>query len=217
MGIATIFISFLLIQISVGFVRPLNAPFGIKSLSSGGIMPEEQQQQPPQEQKSPQITSLPERISFRKRIMNAIATEPFFKGVTSAVIDDPDVAIVTAKILSYSFWFFIILVALGTIGVDTKPLLSLFSVAGITLGFSAKDFIANTFAGVFVLLTRPFERGDLISVGSLKGKVLSIDIRYMRLESFQDLSEILVPLSMVYNQVITIHQHSKTQHSDSNS
>lgn len=138
------------------------------------------------------------------------STETLFRGIVSTVINDPDTANLVSKILSYSFWIFLVLVIFGTLGVDTKPLLSLFSVAGITLGFAAKDFITNSFAGIFVLLTRPFERGDVISVGGMRGKVLSIDIRYMRLQHEESGNEMMVPLSMVYNQVITIHQQSQS-------
>lgn len=133
------------------------------------------------------------------------STQSVFYSITETVINDPDIANLVAKILSYSFWAFLALVIIGTIGVDTKPLLSLFGVVGVTIGFSAKDFISHSIAGIFILLTRPFERGSTISVGGLKGKVLSIDMRYVRLLSMQDRSEMLVPLSMVYNQVLTIH------------
>lgn len=144
--------------------------------------------------------------SFRKGLMLFTSTESLFRGIVSALINDPDTVVLVAKVLSYSFWIFFILVILGTLGVDTKPLLSLFSVAGITLGFAAKDFLTNCFAGIIILLTRPFERGNIISVGNMKGKVLSIDIRYMRLQKLEDGSEMLVPLSLVYNQVITFHE-----------
>lgn len=152
--------------------------------------------------------------SFRKGLMLFTSTESLFRGIVSKILDDPDTAILVAKVLSYSFWIFFILVVFGTLGVDTKPLLSLFSVAGITIGFAAKDFITNCFAGMIILFTRPFERGYIISVGGMKGKVLSIDIRYVRLQKVEDGSEMLVPLSMVYNQVITIHEPKSTETSN---
>jgi hypothetical protein len=44
-------------------------------------------------------------------------------------------------------------------------------------------------------------------VAGYRGRVLSADIRYLRLESLRgDRAEILVPLSLVYQSVITVEQ-----------
>lgn len=94
----------------------------------------------------------------------------------------------------------------GTVGIDTKPLISLVSILSLTIGFAAKDILTNTFAGIFILFTRPFKRGWVISVCGYRGRVLSTDIRYLRLESLKDRSEILVPLNLVYQNAIIVEQ-----------
>lgn len=133
-------------------------------------------------------------------------TQNFFEKFVRSIISDPDLTRLVAKAFSYGFWTFIVLILLGTIGIDTKPLLSLISVLGITIGFAAKDLIKNGFAGLFILFTRPFQRGDLILVGSFKGRVLSVDLRYVKLLSVDGKSEIMVPLSLVYGNAITIQK-----------
>ena len=122
------------------------------------------------------------------------------------VIDDPDALRVAVKILSTVIWAFIILSALGTVGFDTKPFLSLISVLGLTVGLSIKEILTNTFAGLLIILTSPFKRGWIISIGGFKGKVLSIDTRYVKLQNPRDKTEILVPLSLVYSSAIIIEQ-----------
>ncbi len=134
------------------------------------------------------------------------STESFFSIMFKVLISDPDLLGIFSKLASYSFWTFFLLSVLGTMGVDTKPLLSLVSVAGLTVGLAAKDIIANSFSGIFILLTRPFERDAVISVNGYKGKVLSMDMRYVRLQNLHDKGEVLLPLSMVYNNAITIEQ-----------
>ena len=77
----------------------------------------------------------------------------------------------------------------------------------MTIGFAAKDLITNTFAGIFVLFSRPFHRGSVITVNGFKGKVLSMDLRYVKLYNEINKSEILVPLSVVYGNVITVEKN----------
>jgi small conductance mechanosensitive channel len=92
-------------------------------------------------------------------------------------------------------------------GYDTKPLLSLLSVSGLTIGFAAKDILTNTFKGLFILLTKPFHRNWTISVNGFRGKVLSIDSRFVKLQSLQSpFTEILIPLSMIYDTAIVIEK-----------
>lgn len=128
------------------------------------------------------------------------------RGALAAFITDPDVLRIVSKILSTIAWSHIALSALGTFGVDTKPLLSLLGVGGLTFGFSIKDLLADCFAGLFVLFVRPFQRGDLVTVGGLKGRVVSLDMRYVKLYSEEERAEILVPVAAVYRSEIKIHR-----------
>jgi hypothetical protein len=124
----------------------------------------------------------------------------------SFLFTDPDIIKLSSKLCASTLWLFIILSALGTFGVDTKPFLSLLSISGLTLGFSAKEILANTFVGLFIVLTKPFKRGAIISVGGYRGIVQSIDVRYVKLRSMNESSEILVPLSIVYSTPIVVEK-----------
>jgi small-conductance mechanosensitive channel len=128
------------------------------------------------------------------------------RSALATFITDPDVLRIVSKILSTIAWSYIALSALGTFGVDTKPLLSLLGVGGLTFGFSIKDLLADCFAGLFVLFVRPFQRGDLVTVGGLKGRVVSLDMRYVKLYSEEERAEILVPVAAVYRSEIKIHR-----------
>ena len=130
--------------------------------------------------------------------------ENFFFSLFNNFLTDLDVLHICTKVASWIFWTFTLLSILGTAGVDTKPLLSLLGISGITLGFSLKDILANINAGLFVLFTRPFSRGSVINVNGFKGEVISMDMRYVRLYSAVEKTTILVPLSMVYCNAIKI-------------
>ena len=138
--------------------------------------------------------------------INTKFMERFFKRFLSLFFLDPDIIRITSKICAGVFWVYMALSTLGTLGFDTKPLLSLFSISGLTIGFAAKDILTNTFAGIFILFTRPFKRGQIISVNNMRGRVVSVDVRYVKLQSTKDKSETLIPLSLVYSNAITIEK-----------
>ena len=131
--------------------------------------------------KSTNTTKSNGAINAWRRILPTRITEKIFQHFFSIFILDPDILRSCAKVCSFVVWTFMILSFLGTIGVDTKPLLSLLSISGLTIGFAAKDILTNTFAGIFILFTRPFKRGWVISVCGYRGQVLSTDIRYLRM------------------------------------
>jgi small-conductance mechanosensitive channel len=126
----------------------------------------------------------------------------------STILTDPDLISFVAKCLSYGFWVFLTLIGLGTFGVDIKPLLSLVSVAGITIGLAAKDMLSHSFAGFYILFMKPFARGDVITVSGYTGKVTSINMRYVTLISKDGKNEILIPISQVYGQPISIEKRT---------
>ena len=132
--------------------------------------------------------------------------ENFFSSLLMIFFTDPDTLRIAAKICSWTTWTFVALSTFGTIGFDTKPFLSLLSVFGLTIGFAAKDILTNIFKGFYVLFTRPFKRGWIISVNGFRGKITSIDGRYVTLHSLIDKSETLVPLSMIYDTAIVVER-----------
>jgi len=57
------------------------------------------------------------------------------------------------------------------------------AIASVVLGLALQDTLGNLFAGLSLQLERPFEVGDLISVGQETGRVLQIGWRATRLET----------------------------------
>jgi small conductance mechanosensitive channel len=67
-----------------------------------------------------------------------------------------------------------------------------FSVVGIVIGLSAQDILKNFFAGVWVLIERPFRIGDSIEVTGYTGTVEEISFRTTQLRT-DDGREVIVP------------------------
>jgi len=70
--------------------------------------------------------------------------------------------------------------AVGELGIDTTSLVASLGVAGLTLGFAARDALSNVISGLFIYWDRPFVINDLVEVGGRYGRVDRITIRSTR-------------------------------------
>ena len=76
---------------------------------------------------------------------------------------------------------------------NVSGLLAAGGVAGLAVGFAARDTLANLFAGVFIFADSPYKIGDFINLDSgERGMVTQIGIRSTRLRTRDDV-EITIP------------------------
>jgi small-conductance mechanosensitive channel len=82
-----------------------------------------------------------------------------------------------------------ILLALDVLGINVMPFVAGAGVAGIAVGFAAKDTLSNLIAGVLLIIDRPFEVGDRIEVWSAPmnsatwGDVIDIGLRATKIRT----------------------------------
>jgi small-conductance mechanosensitive channel len=77
--------------------------------------------------------------------------------------------------------------------IDVTPWLASAGIAGIALGFAAKDTLGNLFAGLSILADAPFKVGDFVVIESgERGQVTHIGLRSTRLLTRDDI-EITIP------------------------
>lgn len=87
--------------------------------------------------------------------------------------------------------------------VDMTAWLASAGIAGIAIGFAAKDTLANLFSGVFILADGPYKIGDYVVLDSgERGKVTHIGIRSTRLLTRDDV-EITIPNAVMGNSRIS--------------
>lgn len=83
--------------------------------------------------------------------------------------------------------------------IDMTAWLASAGIAGIALGFAAKDTLANLFSGVFILADAPYKIGDYVVLDSgERGKVTHIGIRSTRILTRDDV-EITIPNAVMGN------------------
>ncbi len=81
------------------------------------------------------------------------------------------------------------ILALDVLGLNIMPFIAGAGVAGIAIGFAAKDTLSNLIAGVLLIIDRPFEVGDRIEVWSAPansatwGDVLDIGLRATKIRT----------------------------------
>jgi len=69
-------------------------------------------------------------------------------------------------------------------------------VSAIIVGFAFKDIAENFLAGLLLLVSRPFEIGNIIEVSGAKGTVREMDIRTTHLRNIEG-KDIYIPNSMI--------------------
>jgi MscS family membrane protein len=86
---------------------------------------------------------------------------------------------------------------------DVMPWLASAGIAGIALGFAAKDTLANLFGGLSVIADAPYKLGDFIVLDTgERGVVTGIGLRSTRILTRDDI-EITIPNGVIANAKIT--------------
>lgn len=81
------------------------------------------------------------------------------------------------------------ILSLDTLGINVMPFVAGAGVAGVAIGFAAKDTLSNLIAGILLLIDRPFEIGDRIEVWSAPkgssswGDVMDIGLRATKIKT----------------------------------
>lgn len=94
--------------------------------------------------------------------------------------------------------------ALTAAGVEVGPLLGALGVGGIAIAFAAQDFLQNLLAGLIIQLRRPFRVGDQITSLDHEGTVVDVDLRAVRLHTYDGL-DVVLPNAEVLRSPIVNH------------
>ena len=104
-----------------------------------------------------------------------------------------------AKVIIFSVGIYTIFVIWK---IDMTAWLASAGIAGIAVGFAAKDTLSNLFSGVFILADAPYKVGDYIVLDQReRGKVTNIGLRSSRILTRDDV-EITIPNSIIGNSTI---------------
>lgn len=91
--------------------------------------------------------------------------------------------------------------ALSAADVNTGSLLASLGIAGLTVGFAARDAFSNLISGLMIFLDRPFVIGDLVEIEDNYGRVDQITLRSTRIVT-PDGKMLAVPNSDIINKTV---------------
>ncbi|RJS79132.1 hypothetical protein CW711_03545 [Candidatus Bathyarchaeota archaeon] len=86
--------------------------------------------------------------------------------------------------------------------VNPAAALTVGSFGGLVVGFATQTIMSHVVAGIFLLISRPFTYGDVITVRGQTGIVKEIKLMHLILESEDGTKEILIPSGNVVAQII---------------
>jgi len=89
---------------------------------------------------------------------------------------DPLLASFSSSIAHILIVIFVVIAALGKLGVQTTSLIAVLGAAGLAVGLALQGSLSNFASGVIIIALRPFKVGDFVEVGGISGVVVGIQI-----------------------------------------
>lgn len=115
--------------------------------------------------------------------------------------DHPTAA--TVKTVVWASGIAILLIAVTSmLSAGPWTALTVGSLGGLVVGFATQTVLSHFVAGLFIMLTRPFKFGDVITIAGQTGMVKEMRIMHLTLETMDGSTEILIPNGMVFTQII---------------
>ena len=103
-------------------------------------------------------------------------------------------------------FIFIGAMVLSQLGVNVAALVAGLSIAGIAIGFAARDSMENFISGITILVDEPFKVGDFIVVDGEYGQVHEITLRSTRIRTVRNEIMVLPNTQVITNRIVN---HSK--------
>jgi len=120
---------------------------------------------------------------------------------TETTLDDEAIPFLS-KLIRFITYFMGFMIILDLFGIEITPLVASLGIAGFAIGFASKDTISNLLAGFFILMDRPFVKGDRIAIGDNLGEVIDIGLRTTRIQTL-DHTYVIIPNSEIVSQDVT--------------
>lgn len=108
----------------------------------------------------------------------------------------------------------VLIISIATyLGVPSTSFIALLSTLGLAVGLALQGSLGNFAGGLMLLLFHPFRVGDYIKCDAAEGSVVSMNIMYTQLATF-DKKKVIVPNSALSNGVVTNFSAFETRRVD---
>ena len=108
---------------------------------------------------------------------------------------------------------FVIIAAIGALGVQTASLVAVIGAAGLAVGLALQGSLANFAAGVLMIIFRPYKIGDLVNVAGTDGFVEEVDVFTTVLRT-PDKTKIIIPNGQIMGDQIINYTEAEDRRMD---
>lgn len=134
------------------------------------------------------------------------------KGLLAKIFEkrqtDAAIASFVQSIVSIALTIILVLITVGTLGIDTTSLAALLAGGGMAIGLALNGTVQNFAGGIMILVFRPFKAGDFIEAQGYSGTVTEVNIVSTKLTT-TDNRNIIIPNGALSNG--TVNNYSQNQ------
>ena len=130
------------------------------------------------------------------RRIKSILSHTFERRKTDAAI-----ASFVQSITSIALTLMLIIITIGTVGIDTSSIAALLTGGGLAIGLALNGTMQNFAGGLMILVFKPFKAGDFIEAQGHSGTVAEVNITSTKLTT-TDNRVIIIPNGILSNDVI---------------
>jgi small conductance mechanosensitive channel len=134
------------------------------------------------------------------------------KGMLKSHVD-PVLVTFTVNMTFAAVMVFVVLAALGQLGVQTTSFIAVLGAAGLAVGLALQGSLSNFASGVMIIIFRPFKIDDYVEGGGVSGTVKAIHIFTTALTT-PDNKRVIVPNSKMMGDNITNYSAEGTRRVD---
>lgn len=107
----------------------------------------------------------------------------------------------------------LVTMCLGIIGIPMSTVIAVIGAAGAAIALALRDSLANIAGGFMIIITKPFNKDDLIDVGEVSGKVEKIDLFLTTLKTY-DNKTITIPNGLINTSILINHSKENRRRVD---
>lgn len=89
---------------------------------------------------------------------------------------EPTIASFVISLVTILMTIMLVVIAIGTLGVDTTSIAALLAAGGMAIGMALSGTVQNFAGGIMLLAFKPFKAGDFIEAQGQSGKVIEVNI-----------------------------------------
>jgi small-conductance mechanosensitive channel len=119
---------------------------------------------------------------------------------------EPGQRMLLARVAGYTVLGLFAISAMRQFGFDFTVLLGAAGIVSLAVGFASQTSASNLISGLFLVLERAVQPGDIVTVGGRTGEVISVDLLSTKLRTFDNLLVRIPNETMVKSEIVALNR-----------